>query len=125
MSSAAYSKKYNEGVEQKRNGNTGLFRDCGKAWILDNKLIPGKSDVNYGFYSKSAPDTSKGGEKLWQSVGTRHLNHQDYSQTVILMQTKCQVDGSDTDIVSVMKDPSLSYLINYDGVLNYTRQPGV
>ena len=54
MSSTDYSVRWNKMVEDKRNGATGLFRDCGKAWILDNALAGSAGAVNYGFYAKDA-----------------------------------------------------------------------
>lgn len=120
------SKQWNKAVEIKRAGKTGLFRDCGKAWILSNRLTTSVSAVNYGFYDKSAPYISQGGLKMWQTVGSRHdRSHTDYSQTLILMSKTCEVDGQSINVVDVMKDPVLSSLLSYEGVLRFTRQPGV
>jgi hypothetical protein len=120
------SKKWNTAVENKRASRTGLFRDCGKAWILSNRLSTPVSAVNYGFYDKSAPYVSQGGLKMWQTVGTRHdRSHTDYSQTLILMSSSCEVDGQSVNVIDVMKDPKLSSLLSYEGVLRFTRQPGV
>lgn len=124
MSSTEYSQRWNAKVETKRAGQTGLFRDCGKAWILDNALAGSAGAVNYGFFAKDALYTNAQGIKLWQNVGSRHnAAHQDYSQTLFLMSIGCQVDGQDMNVVDVMKDPGLSKLINYGGVLKYTKQP--
>lgn len=120
------SKQWNKNVEAKRAGKTGLFRDCGKAWILSNRLTTSISAVNYGFYDKSAPYISQGGLKMWQTVGARHdRSHTDYSQTLILMSKTCEVDGQSVNVVDVMTDPNLSSLLSYEGVLRFTRQPGV
>lgn len=119
------SKQWNTAVEAKRAGQTGLFRDCGKAWILSNSLSTSTSAVNYGFYDKSAPYMSQGGLKMWQTVGSRHDRaHTDYSQTLILMNKTCEVDGLCLDVTSVMKDSALAGLLSYEGVLRFTRQPG-
>lgn len=124
MSSTDYSTRWNKMVENKRAGNTGLFRDCGKAWILDNALAGSAGAVNYGFYAKDALYSNTEGIKLWQNVGSRHnTDHQDYSQTLFLMSSACQVDGQDMKVTDIMVDPELSKLINYSGILHYTKQP--
>ena len=124
MSSTDFSRRWNAEVEAKRAGKTGLIRDCGKAWILDNALASSAGAVNYGFYSKSAIYTNSAGIKLWQNVGSRHnAEHQDYSQTLFLMSVGCQVDGQDMAVTDVMADPVLSHLVNYNGILKYTKQP--
>jgi hypothetical protein len=124
MSSTDYSKRWNKMVESKRNGNTGLFRDCGKAWILDNALSSSAGAVNYGFYDTNAIYSNSHGIKLWQNIGTRHNTaHQDYSQTLFLMSSECQIDSQTIKVVDVMQDPELSQLINYNGILKYIRQP--
>lgn len=124
MSSTAYSKTWNQKVDIKRNGEMGLFRDCGKAWVLDNALANSAGAINYGFFAKNALYTNARNIKLWQNTGTRHnAQHQDYSQTLFLMSNMCQVDGQDMNVIDVMKDPILSYLINYGGVLKYIKQP--
>lgn len=118
------SKEFNQLVEGKRSGTETLLRDVGKSWLIDNALQYSAGAVNYGFYDPHAPYINPQGIKMYQTIGTRHnQGHSDYSQVLFLMQTKCQVDGVDTDIYSVMKDPVLSNLINYSGILKYTRQP--
>jgi hypothetical protein len=124
MSSTNYSARWNTKVEVKRAKHVGLFRDCGKAWILDNSLAGSAGAVNYGFYAKNAIYTNPHGIKLWQNVGTRHnALHQDYSQTLFLMSKICEVDGTSMEVSDVMSDPVLANLINYSGKLKYTRQP--
>ena len=126
MTTTSKSKKYNELLEKKRGGQTGLIRDCGKAWIVSNSL--GKSAnvaVNYGFYDPKALYKNPVGIRLWQNVGTRHDRyHTDYSQTLILMDKKCEVDGQKMNVIDVMKSPELCELLSYEGVLKFTRQPG-
>lgn len=125
MVTTTKSKKWNDSFEKKRNGRAGLIRDCGKFWILDNKLAISAGAVNYGFYDKSAPYVGPGGLKMWQTIGTRHnALHTDYSQVLMLMKKTCLLDNQEVNIVDLMKDPNLSKLLNYDGVLKYTRQPG-
>jgi len=126
MVTTSKSKQWNTSVESKRSGKTGLFRDCGKAWILSNRLTTSTSAINYGFYDKSAPYIGPGGLKMWQTIGTRHdRSHTDYSQTLILMSKTCEVDGQSMSVIDVMKSSILAPLLSYEGVLRFTRQPGV
>lgn len=121
MSYTTKSIEYNKLLEQKRNGHTGLFRDCGKTWILDNKLAVSKGAVNHGFYHSAASSISNG-IKLYQNAGGMHnAQHEDYSQTILLMASICVVDGQDMLVSDVIQDPELSYLLNYSGILNYIR----
>lgn len=125
MVTTTQSKKYNSTLEKLRAGQVGLFRDCGKTWILENSMLPAKdSAVNYGFYSKKQGIINPHGIKMIQTVGHFHNDlHMDYSQTLQLMLQKCLLNNQETDVISIMKDPNLSTLINYDGILKYTRQP--
>ncbi len=126
MSTIDYSKRWNAKVEAKRNGETGLFRDAGKAWILDNRLAISAGAINYGFYAHDAPYFNARHMQMYQTEGTKHNSgHVDYSQSLYLMEAICKVDGQDMMVTDIMKDKELSKLINYDGILNYTRQPGV
>lgn len=121
MAYTSKSIEYNKLIEKKRNGHTGLFRDCGKTWILDNKLSISKGAINHGFYHSGASSIS-GGIKLYQNAGGRHDQfHEDYSQIILLMENICVVDGQNMLVSDVMIDPELSYLLNYDGILKYTR----
>lgn len=131
MVTTTKSKQYNALVEKKRADRTGLIRDCGKAWILHNNVVSvvqgARGAVNYGFYSKSSPYVAQySGLKLWQQNSYKHnIGHQDYSQTIILMSKECVIDDIETTIDSVVAHPELSFLMNYEGPLKYTRQPGV
>lgn len=127
MVTTSKSKKWNVEVEKKRNGQEGLLRDCGKAWILSNQLgqYPNVA-INYGFYDPKAPYANKFGTRMWQTIGSRHDSaHTDYSQTLILMSKVCQVDGQDMKIQEVMQSHELAGLISDEGVLRFLRQPGV
>jgi hypothetical protein len=127
MDTTTKSKQWNDLVEKKRAGKEGLFRDCGKAWILDNNLKFSSGAINYGFYDPGAPYVGAGGLKMWQGGlhggGKHNASHQDYSQTLIVVRKDCLVNGKYVDIMDVANDPIMSYLINYDGILKYTRQP--
>lgn len=127
MVTTTKSKLYNQALEKKRANREGLLRDCGKAWIISNRLgtIPNGA-VNYGFYDLKAPYVNRSGIRMWQTLGTRHDRaHTDYSQTLILMKSTCQVDGSEMSVSDLMKHPTLCGLISDEGVLRFTRQPGV
>lgn len=126
MVTTAKSKQYNVLLEVKRAGETGLVRDAGKAWILSNRLGE-KRDIaiNHGFYSRSGPDTNQLGDKLYQSSGGAHnWLHQDYSQLLLLVKSTFTLDGEEKTIADIFKDPVLSHLLNWDGILHFTRQPG-
>lgn len=126
MVTIAKSKDWNKMVEKKRAGRIGLFRDCGKSWILSNRLTSSNGAINYGFYDHTAPYSGPAGLKMWQTIGTRHDRlHTDYSQTLLLMNKECQVDGNFINVTEVMKNPELAPLLSYEGVLKFTRQPGV
>ena len=124
MSSTSYSKKWNANLELKRKDYSGIVSDAGKPWLVDNRLAQSAGAVLYGFYDVNAPSTNSIGLKMWQLLGTKHNKmHQDYSSTLILLAKNCIVDGQNTTVEEVVKDPILSHLINYDGILNYVRQP--
>lgn len=126
MVTTTKSKQWNTSLEKKRDGQSGLIRDCGKAWILSNQLgAKPNAAVNYGFYDPHAPYTNNVGIKMWQTLGTRHDSaHTDYSQTLFVMGKTCEVDGETMQVVDVMTDPTLCKLLSYEGVLKFSRQPG-
>lgn len=120
------SKQWNKIIETKRNFRNGLFRDCGKTWILSNKLTNSNSAINYGFYDKNSPHSNLKNIKMWQTKGTKHDRlHTDYSQVLIVMKKECEVDGKLMDVIDVMKNKDLCNLISDEGVLNFVRQPGI
>ena len=124
MATTAHSLAWNERVEKARAGRAGLFRDCGKAWVLSNRLRGPGSAVNYGYYDSRAPYANPQGIKLWQNLGARHdSSHQDMSQTLLLMKSTCEVDGQTMNVADVMTHPELHPLISNEGILKYTRQP--
>lgn len=127
MSTTSRSKKYNTLLETKRAGRTGLVRDCGKAWVLSNWLGRAKTQaINYGFYDPAAIYKNPIGIKMWQTLGSRHnYLHTDYSQTLILMEAVCEVDGEQMNVADVMRSPTLWRLISDEGIIPYTRQPGI
>lgn len=125
MVTIAKSKLYNQEVEKKRAGRTGLIRDCGKAWVISNRLSKSPVvGVNHGFYDPKAPYLSPVSQlKLWQNRGTFHdRNHTDYSQTLQLMSSRCVLNGQSVPVVELMVHPVLCKLISDEGKLLYTRQ---
>lgn len=127
MVTTSKSKVWNSLVEKKRNGYEGFVRDCGKAWILSNQFaLRQNMAINYGFYDPKAPYTGRRGLKMWQTIGTRHDSaHTDYSQTLIIMSSTCEVDGQEMAVDDVMKSRALCGLLSDEGVMKFTRQPGV
>lgn len=118
------SKLYNKEVEKRRAGRTGLIRDCGKAWVVSNKMSKGLLiAVNHGFYDPKAIYTGANGIKMWQNRGAAHdRTHTDYSQTLILTSSYCLLDGAQCPIEELMTHPTLSFLVSDEGRLNYTKQ---
>jgi hypothetical protein len=116
-----------------------LISNVGKFWINDAKLITQPAmGCNHGWYSKNAPSDSRDFEQmtLWQDRGTRHNagtdvektpGHFDYSQVAgYLVHPKVLVDGGTDgeawmDFAAVLRDPTLSYLVNDDGPLQNAR----
>ena len=118
----------------------GLISCVGKYWCLINGLgsrpgrnLYGKNTAcNYGWMSSkgSGPCLSPG-TKCWQRPGFKHNNkHYDPSQTIRLMYKYGRLihpDGKEetVDLVNILKDEKLSYLINHEGKLDYFRQKNV
>lgn len=124
MSTTTYSKNFNQKLELKRKNYDLLWRDCGKAWILSNRLHQLQSGMacNHGFYSPSAKSDANG-VKVIQSSGCMHdHSHQDYSQVIFFMKKTCILNVTETSIYDIMNDKVLSNLINYDGILLYQKQ---
>lgn len=125
MVTTEYSKLFNKELEKKRAGRHGLIRDCGKAWIISNKMRKGTNvAVNHGFYDPKAMYINPmSGLKMWQNKGAAHDSaHTDYSQTLILMSSFCLLDGQSVPVVELMVHPVFCKLISDEGKLLYTRQ---
>jgi len=119
-----------------------LVSSAGKDWILDKKLeaSPGRA-CNYGWHFvgtsyqgiKGYPCVTLSKDEMTQKPiyviqpnATAHdPHHQDYSQTCRLMAQLCEVNGVRMLTAGLLSDPTLAVLINHDGVLKNTRQPGV
>ena len=127
MSNTSYSKKFNSVLEKKRDGRIDLITDCGKAWILSNKIKYSAGAVNYGFFDQKAPFVNKYGIKGWQiPPGTRHnAKHLDYSQVLILMSSICYINDQHMKTSEVMSHPILCNLISNENIINITRMPGM
>ncbi len=128
MTTTSRSKTYNEKVDEKRQGRGGLVRDCGKAWILSNWLGRAKNQaINYGFYDPRAPYKNSKGIRMHQSHGSKHdsIQHSDYSQTLIVMAAYCSLNGEHIGVAELLKHPTLHKLISDEGIIKYSRQPGV
>ena len=118
-------------VGLKKGGFSGLASPVGKHWILSNKMFEGKDvGVNYGWHDLRAPkttwNTSPGGIRLWQNVGTKHDRwHVDYSQVLVLVHRSALLNGDNVDVHDIMVDPVLHPLVSYEGPLRGTRHPDV
>jgi hypothetical protein len=121
--------------------NEGLVADPGKHWILDKKLeqLPGRA-CNYGWHFAGASYQGIAGfaaasslnkmngkpVKVIQPNATAHdALHSDYSQVCQLVSQICWVDGVEKRFSELLVDPKLSILVNHQGPLKITRQPGV
>jgi len=119
----------------------GLVADPGKHWILDKKLEQSaRRACNYGWHFTGPsyqgisgfPVASKlnslGSKtiKVIQPNATAHdALHSDYSQICQLVSQTCWVDGVEKRFFELLKDPTLATLVNHQGPLKVTRQPGV
>lgn len=120
----------------------GIVSTVGKHWILDKKLeLSPKKACNYGWHFIG---TTYKGIKGYQSASsfkkmpngkfisviqpnaTAHdAKHSDYSQTCQLVSQQCWIDCVEYRFSDLLLDPTLCNLINHNGILKYTRQPGV
>ena len=123
MTYTSASKEYNLLLEKKRGNREGLIRDCGKSWILSNKMSKSSNTaVNHGFYSSSGPARSGLGQKLYQNEGAAHNKlHTDYSQVIILMSSECLLNNELVKVTDLMSHPKLSKLLNYSGKLYFNK----
>lgn len=120
----------------------GIVAPSGKHWILDKKIELAKpgSSCNYGWHFLGT--SFKGIKGYPCASGPRMLNsksvfviqpnatahdfrHSDYSQICQLVSQQCWIDGVEYRFSSLLQDPSLCNLVNHNGVLKNTRQPGV
>lgn len=114
-----------------------LVSTVGKHWVLDNDLLahPGRAE-NYGWHFTGnigiPPETAVTKDPqghfitMIQGRGWAHDMHEvDYSQTCVLVSKACKVDGQDTDLATVLQDPTLCALASHNGPLKLLRQPGV
>lgn len=122
MSNTSYSKNWNKKLENLRKGYEGLLMDVGKPFILDNSIATSKGATLYGFYDLGSPYKNAQGIRMWQTVGTKHdVSHMDYSSVCRLMKKTAIYNGEEVSIKDIAKDPKLSKMINYGGVLQYLR----
>jgi hypothetical protein len=121
--------------------SVGLVADPGKHWILDKKLeLDPRKACNYGWhFTGDSYQGIKGFSvpssinklngfvvKVIQPNATAHdALHSDYSQVCQLVSQTCWVDGVEKRFSDLLVDPRLSILVNHQGPLKITRQPGV
>ena len=116
-------------ITEKVAGRVGMVRGPWKEWVLSNRLgwAKGVQAINFGFWDAKEAKGEWLGHKLHQGPGTKHPggNHYDYSQMATFLRRWCVLDGEDTDVYRLMTDPVLCDLVSDEGVLRFTRQPGV
>lgn len=112
-----------------------LIQTVGKIWALDNdaptKRYGARTATNYGWHwpgSKIqgiAPAVTPG-LLVIQDPGWAHdLDHDDYSQTCVLVSRQCIVDGQARDYLDVIASAELAPLCSHQGVLHVLRQGDV
>lgn len=110
-------------------GRVGMVRGPWKEWVLSNRLgwAKGIPAINFGFWDRKEARGEWLGHKLHQGPGTKHPggNHTDYSQMATFLRRCCVLDGEDFDVLKLMVDPVLCDLVSDEGILRFTRQPGV
>ncbi len=115
-------------------GGDGIISTVGKHWVIANGLETHKGKAeNYGWHFPGSTFIGQSFEgavtppgRVIQGQGWAHdPSHVDYSQTCVLVQRKCKVDGVSMDIQKVLQDPELAGLASHEGVVRVLRQPGV
>ena len=113
-----------------------LIQTVGKHWVISNSLdfyAPGTKGENYGWHFPGAtlggstfePAVSGNGLRVVQGQGWVHPpEHTDASQTCVLVDRKCVVDGVTRDLWDVLKDPAIAPLASHEGAVSVLRQPG-
>ena len=113
----------------------------GKDWVLTNNYPHPLKGANYGWHTKSVPNSvhpewgpfpCKIGGYVFQPLGFRHdIHHTDYSQTLRLVSKYVGVEdaanrkSSVVELDKVLTSPDTADLFSYEGVLKYTRHPGI
>jgi hypothetical protein len=113
----------------------GIISTVGKHWLLDNDLIGSKTKaMNYGWHFKGPifkgisgsaiasgmKDYEGNACRLIQGRGSAHdINHVDYSQTCVLVNRDCEINGVNMDIRDVFSDPVLCNLVSHQGKLKF------
>ncbi len=122
-------------------GSKGLLSTVGKHWVLDNDILAHPGCVeNYGWHFEGHSFMGIDGEvtaslikdasgqhiRLIQGRGWRHNKaHVDYSQTVVLVSSECEVDGHPMKLADVLRSPELAPLASHNGPLKLLRLPHV
>lgn len=120
-----------------------IVADVGKAWIIDPKCTT-KRAVNHGWIVGASVQWGSDGRPYWKGIpvsrtsgidgqfiiqnrGAAHgLNHEDYSQVLLVVDGMCEVDGVPMRTADVYRDPELCGLVTFNRMpLEFTRQPGV
>jgi hypothetical protein len=128
-------------TKQLKSYNGGIVSTVGKHWILDKKIDQQPSKAcNYGWHFTGSNFQGINGFacatlqktldgkpiKVIQPNATAHdAKHSDYSQICQLVSQQCWIDGVEHRFSDLLQDPSLCNLINHNGTLKNTRQPGV
>lgn len=119
---------FSTAIDAALGGRGGLVREIGKTWAIHPRMATSPTQaINYGFLtnrqpSQFGPYKTPRGLTAWQTIGGAHdVQHVDYSQICCLVLGACIVDGQDHQLVDVMRDPDLAWLVSDDGPLKVTR----
>lgn len=130
----AHSNDIDKALAGSNTGN--LISTVGKHWLIENDLVnkPKGTACNYGWHFKGQSFQGIHGDlpvgfkempnvHIIQSRGYHHNKvHNDYSQTCVLVDKACVVDGKAMDLEDVLSDPELSFLANYSGKMKVVKQ---
>ena len=126
------------------SGAPWLVSNVGKHFVLDKKCSESRA-VNHGFVvpttlcpnnrwkgTPTDPSVALGADwRVIQRLGGAHgfgpvADQDDYSQTVILVDDVCLLDGVEYPTSELYTDPALAALVTHDGLpLPWSRHPGV
>lgn len=114
-------------------GRSGNPADCGKDWVLVNRLLRTDSDgvnfplvaANYGWHNTTSGERSVDGrERVIQGVGLRHdRSHTDYSQCARLVRSTAMLNGRPFPMAEVYTSEDFSSMVSHEGPLRLTKQP--
>lgn len=126
LAMVTHSQRVDEAIKKKPLQK--VVCNVGKHWVLTNFLAskPEHTAANYGWFSVSAPYVSASGQRMWQTLGTKHNDqHVDYSQVFQPVRAMVEANGKLLSFLEVAEHPEFWPLVSDEGMLKVSRQPGV